>query len=100
MAITNRNELEKIARDLYTDATAHGVWTDWYIDSNNMIAFDITWGDWKHDHMRLDWIVTEWCWDNGYEVEYSDTVVTDEDGSDTYSGTHYYRIGKADSHRF
>ena len=48
------------------------------------IRVEIEWGDWKHDHI--------WC-DNlmsyiGYTC--GDSVVTDENGSDCYSAIHYY----------
>lgn len=49
-----------------------------------VVCAEITWGDWKHDHLRADWLAEE----NGFakmKVE-----VTEEDGSDTYSATHYY----------
>ncbi|MBE6121158.1 MAG: hypothetical protein E7190_00410 [Erysipelotrichaceae bacterium] len=65
---------------------ACNVWGDvhdyWEDDS---IGVDITWGDWKHDHLRCDWIMEEL----GYAlVEVYDI---EENGSDCYSATRRYR---------
>ena len=53
-------------------------------NENGCISIEIEWGDWKHDH--------RWCNDLmsyiGYECR--DEVVTEEDGSDCYSATHYF----------
>lgn len=44
-------------------------------------------GDWKHDHLYLDSLVTKkWPF-----VIVLGTTVTEEDGSDTYSGIHEYQ---------
>lgn len=51
-----------------------------------MIGVEITWGDWKHDHIRLDWIMTE----NFKNLRSIHTMTTEEDGSDCYSAIHYY----------
>lgn len=65
--------------------------------SDNFISFEdvceytdgtievvIEWGDWKHDHLLCDEIMSK----NGYVLigEYE----TDEDGSDCYSSNHQY----------
>ena len=48
------------------------------------VEIEVYWGDWKHDH--------RWCNDLmsyiGYECR--EEVVTEEDGSDCYSATHYF----------
>lgn len=49
-----------------------------------VISICITWGDWKHDHLRLDNIM------EGLGYTHITTNVTEEDGSDAYSATHYY----------
>lgn len=53
-------------------------------DELSMIAIEIEWGDWKHEHARLDWIMKE----NGYTKMFN--RITEEDGSDTYSAIHYF----------
>ena len=67
--------------------------------SDNFISFDdvckyadgtievvIEWGDWKHDHLLCDEIMSK----NGYVLigEYE----TDEDDSDCYSSIHQYML--------
>ena len=57
-----------------------------YTNSEKITSVEISWGDWKHDHI--------WC-DNlmgylGYDT-YSEEDVTEEDGGDCYSATHYYQ---------
>lgn len=48
------------------------------------LAVHIIWGDWKHSHARLDYIMKE----NGYEL--LGEMLTEDDGSDCYSATHFY----------
>lgn len=55
-------------------------------EKENMIAIEISWGDWKHDHLRLNWIMQE----NFPEIKKIDTFTTEEDGSDCYSAIHYF----------
>ena len=49
-----------------------------------LIRISISWGDWKHDHMWLDNLMSY----IGYE-EFN-TIVTEENGSDCYSADHIY----------
>ena len=48
------------------------------------IVVSIHWGDWKHEHKRCDWLMS----DLGYV--FMDAVETEEDGSDCYSADRYY----------
>lgn len=57
---------------------------DMYI-SGNTVKVDITWGDWKHDHLFVDHVFTTILGAKHYSTE-----VTEEDGSDTYSAIHTY----------
>ena len=70
MKITN----EKI-KEVYDLLNTEKVYPDEiYTDSDLpdcILCIDISWGDWKHDHARLKW-------------------VTEENGSDCYSATHYF----------
>lgn len=59
-------------------------WYGVYIDKN-AVAVEINWGDWKHDHLWCDYILSE----NGCIK--IDEQLTEEDGSDCYSSIHYYR---------
>ena len=68
--------IEKILRDdgKYYDVYPH----------DGKIYIDVDWGDWKHDHLRLDNLMFM----HGYECV--DEQTTEEDGSDTYSSTHIF----------
>ena len=58
--------------------------------SDSLIHMEITWGDWKHEHLRLQWFIKE----NFPELAYIGTNVTEDDGSDTYSARHNFLIIK------
>ena len=60
-------------------------------NGGDAIYFDIVWGDWKHDHLRLWHLMNEFFRERGYVIE-RDMEVTDEDGSDTFSAEHYYTV--------
>ena len=66
-------------KDLYPD-----LWEE-KVNNEVMLVAHIEWGDWKHDHRYLDYVMAEL----GYSVYKVD--VTEEDGSDCYSALHYYR---------
>ena len=50
------------------------------------VIVEIHWGDWKHSHLRADWLMEqagfEFCGEN----------VTEEDGSDCYSAMRFYKF--------
>ena len=50
----------------------------------DIVCILIEWGDWKHEHLRCDWLMQEM----GYTFLGSET--TEEDGSDTYSAIRRY----------
>ena len=54
------------------------------------IRASIRWGDWKHDHLYYGYLIEKWAELNGFQVLTRDHVceVTEEDGSDCYSGVH------------
>lgn len=54
-------------------------------DDLPVVAVEIEWGDWKHDHRLADIIVEEDL--GGQNIS---TKITAEDGSDCYSAVHYY----------
>ena len=55
-----------------------------YTNSEGVTSVDISWGDWKHEHL--------WCRDLMGYLGYIETNVeeTEEDGSDCYSAIHYF----------
>lgn len=69
---------------IYRYLRDNDVYADVY-KSGEDIKVDISWGDWRHEH--------EWCRNLMEYINYleTDCVVTDEDGSDTYSATHTFQ---------
>lgn len=47
-------------------------------------SVEIIWGDWKHAHLRADYLMEQF----GFKAV--DEYVTEDDGSDTYSSIHKY----------
>ena len=54
-------------------------------DGDDGVLVVIEWGDWKHEHLYCDHLMSEM----GFALE--DAEVTEEDGSDTYSADRYYK---------
>ena len=61
------------------------LYSEVYMDSEGTVSVDISWGDWKHEHL--------WCRDLMAYIGYFETevVVTEDNDSDCYSATHYYK---------
>ena len=72
------DEIIKIANENYISCE---VWEE----AENVVAVSITMGDWKHDHLRIDWLVAE-----NLNPKNSKKEVIDEDGSDAYSAIHRF----------
>lgn len=53
---------------------------------------EVNWGDWKHEHGRLDYLVEKFCKENGLVFALKGQEVTEEDGGDAYSAIHWYLI--------
>ena len=56
---------------------------DQYMDLP-VVSVSIEWGDWKHDHLRADWIASNAGFSKIGEK------LTEDDGSDCFSSIHYY----------
>ena len=86
------SELNNIANGLRNHFKKNKDYYDVYVDPrSDAVCVDITWGDWKHDHLYVDSQVAQYF--DSVGISYmSDEKVTDEDGSDTYSATHVYHI--------
>ena len=50
-----------------------------------IMAVEIHWGDWKHDHMRAKYLI-----DKMGEWKAIASMETETDGSDCYSAIHYF----------
>lgn len=59
-----------------------------------ILKVSIIWGDWKHEHARLDWFMTEIL-----GAKLIGSRKTDDGESDCYSADHYYivRVSEYDS---
>lgn len=74
-----KSEEEYIREELNKKKMYYEIWSEY-----DTIHIEIEWGDWKHDHLRLDYIMKEL----GYTK--IDEYITEEDGSDCYSSEHVY----------
>lgn len=72
--------IEQIEKHL----TENELWVEdvWYNDLYYYVH--ISWGDWKHEHLRCDYLMEQ----IGYEC--TGTITTEEDGGDCYSAIHKY----------
>jgi hypothetical protein len=71
------NDIQRIFKE-------NEMWYEWSVDFDGTVEINVEWGDWKHDHLRLKYIMKE----NGYCP--IDENVTEEDGSDAYSAVHTF----------
>lgn len=83
--MTRYEYLAKQEKAVFELLKSKGIYGDVY--THNMVpvvSVEISWGDWKHDHL--------WCDDVMAEAGFKKigTQVTEEDGGDAYSATHNY----------
>lgn len=71
--------------ELMTENHIMGEMVD-YNEQIKMVAVEVIWGDWKHEHGRLDYLMKQ----NFPNLRSIHTATTEEDGSDYYSAIHYY----------
>ena len=76
---TEYDIIQKHLRDNESDYSS--IW----IGNNGIVSILVEWGDWKHSHAYLDYIMKQ----IGYTL--LDEQITEEDGSDCYSSVHLYR---------
>lgn len=75
------------SEEIYKMLRDNGIYAD--VEQFNelpVVVVSIHWGDWKHEHARAKWLISE----NIKGVNYFNSVVTEEDGSDCYSADHRY----------
>ena len=63
-------------------------WADEYDYGNDYIAYEISMGDWKHDHLYFKDLAYDFFTSLGYEVNIQ-SVVTEDTESDCYGAAHY-----------
>ena len=78
-------DIEQILDDNYLFAEI-----GFYPPENNLF-FEVHWGDWKHTHEFLDDLVGNYLTEHSINFILSETV-DEDDGSDCYSSTHYFRL--------
>lgn len=54
--------------------------------SESVVTVDIRWGDWKHEHGRLRYLVGQ----EMPELKKVESYTTEDDGSDCYSAIHWF----------
>lgn len=62
-----------------------GLYAGVYQLSEDMVEIEIIWGDWKHDHLYCKHLMEQ------IGFERLTVRVTEDNGSDCYSGIHTYR---------
>lgn len=81
----DRDELyeysEKVQKLLDSNYISADVYPHWNLP---VIVIDIHWGDWKHDHGRAKWLISQ------HGGDFITSKVTEENGSDCYSAEHYF----------
>jgi len=84
MTITNElmDKVENALREKNVFADVYRGYDDF---NREVMKIDISWGDWKHEHLRAKWVVEDVL---GINVRRWDETVTEEDGGDVYSATH------------
>lgn len=84
--------IEPIYKDIDKLVQNNNICAEVYIDPDtNTIEIEITWGDWKHDHLRCDWLIDDYLNKHSIRCIKSETI-TEENGTDSYSSIHYYYI--------
>lgn len=71
-------------QELYKALREKDLYPDLYEDGNFLVVY-VEWGDWKHEHLYLDYVMSGL----GYVLDHEEE--TETDGSDCYSSNHYYK---------
>ena len=92
--------LKDLEKFIYRKLDENSLWADdvkvYEDDDEIWIEINISWGDWKHEHLRLDYLIMDILYEYNPKLAYNcskvDEEITEEDGSDTYSAIHNYVI--------
>ena len=84
----NREERWNLAETIDNKFRENHIYAEVFVDWDNNIRYQIDWGDWKHEHLRADWIAREFLEGLGITAFRITEYTTEEDGSDTYSAEH------------
>ena len=77
--------MEELIQKIYKE---NDIWYEYNILPNNRVEIIVEFGDWRHDHVFIDYHME----DNGFVK--TDEVLTWDDGSDCYSSIHTYIYNK------
>ena len=83
--------LEVLAEELYSHLRSNRVHAGVEATYDGLIEVEITWGDWKHDHLRCKWLAKEFFESKGL-TSLVGSRITEEDGSDCYSAIHKFLV--------
>lgn len=78
--------MENIEKTLQELSRSEDFLFDYSITSETECEVLIEWGDWKHEHGYLDYLMKK----NGFIKV--DEKITEEDGSDCFSAIHYFKL--------
>ena len=91
MDFARYDKMKKISyedeKKIYDYLNGKDMWCETWVDRTgafDIIKVDINWGDWKHEHLRCDYLMEQ----IGYIS--INSFVTEENGSDCYSAQHWY----------
>lgn len=89
MSNEKKIEIEKSLYDILNKNHLYPEEIGFFTDT--VVKISIACGDWKHEHLRLRWLLSEL----GYQYIsslYISSLTTEDDGSDCYSADHYFAI--------
>lgn len=74
------------AKDIIKYLTKHKADFNEVFEDEDWVVISIEWGDWKHSHARLDYLMKE----IGFGLDFE--TMTKTNGSDCYSSEHYFKM--------
>lgn len=87
--MTKKEMMLKTEKELREFLESNKLYYMVYTEDDSYVI-DVEWGDWKHDHGHLGWLVTNWFEAQGRVVSHK-SQTTEQDGSDCYSALHYFK---------
>ena len=78
-----KNNIGMKIQKIFKYLQKHEIYADIYED-NNQICILVAWGDWKHDHAYLNYLM------NNIGYNCINEELLESDGSDCYSAVHHF----------
>lgn len=84
----------KVAEKVYDFLRDNDIWVDIYDYEPDYGKFSLEInGDWKHEHLRADWLIKEKLKEvDGFRIESLGEYSLEDSNDDSYRGVHQYRI--------